>query len=106
MAQPEQTWRVLRGSVSYHLPQLQGQQFDWIYCDPPYQSRLYDAVLEAVSQGQLLAPTGEMALEYEEKYWRSPAHLGNLIRIREKRYGRSHLVFYAPQIPPEETTAE
>ncbi|MFM1841340.1 MAG: hypothetical protein RLZZ490_71 [Cyanobacteriota bacterium] len=94
LAQPEQTWQVLRGSVLKQLPTLAGQTFDWIYFDPPYASTLYDPVLQAIADLNLLNPQGEMAVEYDPQRWKAPDTIGNLQVIRQKKYGLSHLAFY------------
>ena len=86
-----------RGSVLKLLPTLAGQTFDWIYFDPPYGSGLYDPVLQAVADLRLLAPEGEMAVEYDPQQWKSLDKVGDLQLIRQKKYGLSHLVFYGWQ---------
>ena len=93
-AQPDQTWQVLRGSVLKVLPTLAGQRFDWIYFDPPYASKLYDPVLQAVADLNLLDPAGAMAVEYDPQHWQASATVGNLQLMRQKKYGLSHLAFY------------
>ncbi len=97
LAQPAQSWQVRRGSVLKLLPTLAGQTFDWIYFDPPYGSGLYDPVLQAVADLRLLAPEGEMAVEYDPQQWKSLDKVGDLQLIRQKKYGLSHLVFYGWQ---------
>ncbi len=93
VASPEQTWQVLRGDVRQRLPELAGQPFDRIYFDPPYASDLYDAVLAAIATHELLAPEGELAVEYGEASWQ-PSELPPLRLRAQKRYGRTHLAFY------------
>lgn len=97
LAQGEQTWQILRGSVLKLLPSLAGQTFDWIYFDPPYGSGLYDPVLQRVAELNLLAPTGEMAVEYDPQRWQLRQTVGTLPLIRQKKYGLSHLAFYGGQ---------
>ncbi|MBE9128460.1 16S rRNA (guanine(966)-N(2))-methyltransferase RsmD, partial [Coleofasciculus sp. LEGE 07081] len=69
VAQPEQEFKVLRGDVVGRLKTLAGQQFDRIYFDPPYASNLYQPVLEAIAKYQLLADSGELAVEYSPNHW-------------------------------------
>ncbi|MFN9175483.1 MAG: 16S rRNA (guanine(966)-N(2))-methyltransferase RsmD [Synechocystis sp.] len=97
LAQPDQSWQILRGSVLKLLPTLTGQTFDWIYFDPPYASELYEPVLKAVAELRLLNPAGEMAVEYDPKQWQFLETVGNLQLIRQKKYGLSHLAFYGWQ---------
>jgi len=69
VAQPEQTFKVIRGDVVRRLKTLADQQFDRIYFDPPYASDLYNPVLDAIAHYQLLADQGELAVEYSPNHW-------------------------------------
>ncbi|WP_159789389.1 16S rRNA (guanine(966)-N(2))-methyltransferase RsmD [Sodalinema gerasimenkoae] len=93
VAKPQQQFQVLRGDVLKRLPQLNGQVFDRIYFDPPYASSLYEPVLEAIAQLQLLSPQGELAVECDPQRpdIQTPRELG---RFRKKRYGNTELRFY------------
>lgn len=93
VAQPNQTYQVIRGDVLSWLPRLAGQPFHHIYFDPPYQSGLYQPVLTAISQHQLLAQTGELAVEHETEGWEAIA-LPTLTLRTQKKYGRTSLSFY------------
>lgn len=93
VAQPHQTYEVTRGDVLVWLPMLDGQQFHHIYFDPPYQSRLYQPVIEAIAQYQLLSPTGELAVEHDANDWEAIA-LPDLSIRTQKHYGRTVLTFY------------
>ncbi|NJN61432.1 MAG: 16S rRNA (guanine(966)-N(2))-methyltransferase RsmD [Coleofasciculaceae cyanobacterium RL_1_1] len=61
----EQTIRVLRGDAKRSLAMLAGASFDLIYFDPPYASSLYQPVLEAIVQFDLLTDDGEIAVEHD-----------------------------------------
>lgn len=91
--QPEQTFQVLRGDVVQRLKTLHGQQFDRIYFDPPYASDLYQPVLEAIAEYQILAPAGELAVEHNLTNW-----VGELFPTlevcRQKIYGNTAVTFY------------
>lgn len=93
VAQPHQTYRVIQGDVLAWLPKLADQQFEHIYFDPPYQSDLYQTVIQAIAQYQLLSLRGELAVEHEEKNWRAIDVPGLGLRS-QKRYGRTCLSFY------------
>ncbi len=92
LAKPDQQIQLLRGDVLKRLPTLEGQVFDRIYFDPPYQSDLYGPTMKTIAQLNLLAPNGELAVEH------APSGLLPLIPkleiIREKRYGNTALTFY------------
>jgi len=93
VAQSEQKFQVLRGDVVGQLPTLAGQQFDRIYFDPPYASGLYQPVLEAIAHYQILAPTGEMAVEHSPNNW-TVEPIPTLEICRQKVYGNTALTFF------------
>jgi len=88
-----QEWKVLRGDVLQRLKNLSGKQFDKIYFDPPYASGLYQPVLEAIADYQLLDPNGEIAAEHSPQNWTSPI-IPTWEICREKVYGNTALTFY------------
>lgn len=93
VAQPNQTIQVLRGDVVRQLKLLADQHFDRIYFDPPYASDLYQPVLDAIADYQLLADQGELAVEYSPNHW-TPQPIASLEIGRQKTYGNTALVFY------------
>jgi len=93
VASDAELFQVLRGDVVQQLEKLAGQQFDRIYFDPPYESDLYQPVLEAIGHYQILAPSGEMAVEHNCD--RSPFAGNETLEIcRQKVYGNTGLTFY------------
>ena len=96
VAQPTQQFQVLRGGVLTKLKTLAGKQFDRIYCDPPYESDLYQSVLEAIAEFNFLAPEGEMAVEHDPKFWKA-SEIPGLAISRKKVYGNTALTFYRPK---------
>ncbi|MEC4817454.1 MAG: 16S rRNA (guanine(966)-N(2))-methyltransferase RsmD [Scytonema sp. PMC 1069.18] len=86
-------FQVLRGDVVQLIPKLAGQQFDRIYFDPPYASGLYQPVIEALVQYQLLDPTGEIAVEHSSQDW-TPPIIPTWEICREKVYGNTALTFF------------
>ena len=94
-AQPQQQFQVLRGDVVQGLKKLQGQQFDYIYFDPPYEGDLYQPVIDAIARLQLLHETGELAVEHNPKFWQAIS-LPSLEIYRQKVYGETALTFYRP----------
>ena len=93
VSQPDQKFQVLRGDVVQRLKALSGQQFDRIYFDPPYASNLYQAVLNAIAQEQLLADAGEIAVEHSSSHW-AIEPIPKLEVCRQKTYGSTGLTFY------------
>lgn len=88
-----QQFQILRGHVLQRLSDLQGQVFDHIYCDPPYASDLYKPLLEAIDRYQLLAQTGELAMEHAPDR-PLPEQWHSLVVCRRKSYGSVALTFY------------
>jgi len=93
VAEPEQAFQVLQGNVVGRLKTLVGQSFDYIYFDPPYASNLYQPVIEAIAQYQLLDAEGELAVEHSPNN-RLEIPLPNLEICRQKVYGNTALTFY------------
>ncbi|RCJ25761.1 16S rRNA (guanine(966)-N(2))-methyltransferase RsmD [Nostoc sp. ATCC 43529] len=93
LASAEQEFRVLRGDIIGQLKTLSGKQFDRIYFDPPYASGLYEPVLVAIAQHQLLDPNGEIAVEHASQDWTSP-EIPTWEICRQKTYGNTSLTFY------------
>lgn len=92
VAQPDQRIQVIRGDVVKKLPTLAGQCFDCIYFDPPYASNLYQPVVDAIAQFNLLAPHGEFALEHHCQPF--TLTLPPTLEIcRQKQYGNTALTF-------------
>jgi 16S rRNA (guanine966-N2)-methyltransferase len=93
LVQPEQSFKVLKGDVLLKIKSLEGQQFDWIYFDPPYDSYLYLPVLKAIASFKLIRSTGAIAVEHNPKLWQAKEVPG-LIIYRTKSYGNTTLTFY------------
>ncbi|MGB3534168.1 MAG: 16S rRNA (guanine(966)-N(2))-methyltransferase RsmD [Microcoleaceae cyanobacterium] len=96
VASNEQNFKIIRGNVTTKLKTLAGQKFDRIYFDPPYQSHLYQPVLNAIAQFQLLAVEGEIAVEHHPKRWDIP-DINQLEICRQKVYGNSAVTFFIAQ---------
>lgn len=101
VATPEQSFQVICADLRQKLPSLAGQQFDRIYFDPPYDGDLYQPVLEAIGQYQLLAAEGEIAAEHRPDR-PLPDRIGSddrpaLACLRQKVYGNTALMFYGWQ---------
>ncbi|MDJ1174131.1 16S rRNA (guanine(966)-N(2))-methyltransferase RsmD [Roseofilum capinflatum] len=86
-------FRVWSGDVVKRLQRLEGDRFDRIYFDPPYQSSLYQPVLEAIADLHLLSDTGELAVEHSPQL-PPPGELDGLEILRQKVYGNSAVTFY------------
>jgi 16S rRNA (guanine966-N2)-methyltransferase len=99
-------FRLINGRVQKFLPTLVGQQFDLIYCDPPYQGNLYQRVLDAIQEGDLLAAGGEIALEHGVDRDLSQELILTALEIcRQKTYGSVALTFLHKTAPTVEAGA-
>ena len=94
-----QNFQLLRGDIITRLVELEGQQFDRIYFDPPYAGGLYQPVLAAIDRYKLLAPLGEIAVEHspDSKISSLPVDLATLKLCRHKNYGNTSISFYQIQ---------
>ncbi|MDJ0573627.1 MAG: 16S rRNA (guanine(966)-N(2))-methyltransferase RsmD [Xenococcaceae cyanobacterium MO_234.B1] len=93
IATPEQTFQIIRGDATAKLASLQGIQFERVYFDPPYESKLYEPVLNAIVSYSLLATKGAIAVEHNPKIWQ-PKDIPGLVMNRTKVYGNTALTFY------------
>ncbi|WP_019504860.1 16S rRNA (guanine(966)-N(2))-methyltransferase RsmD [Pleurocapsa sp. PCC 7319] len=94
IVQSEQSCQVLQGDVLVKLKSLAGQQFDWIYFDPPYDSYLYLPVLKAIAALKLVTTEGAIAVEHNPQLWQAK-EVSGLEIYRTKSYGNTTLSFYA-----------
>lgn len=94
IAQEGQSYEIFQGDVLVKLKKLTGQQFDWIYFDPPYDSYLYLPVLKAIASLGLVTPEGAIAVEHNPRLWQAKEVSGLKI-YRTKTYGNTTLSFYA-----------
>ncbi|QDZ39640.1 16S rRNA (guanine(966)-N(2))-methyltransferase RsmD [Euhalothece natronophila Z-M001] len=93
VASLEQEFRVLKGDVQEKIKALQGEEFHFIYFDPPYGSDLYDSILRSIVELKLLAVEGEIAVEHDPKQWNNH-EIEGLELIRQKKYGNTYLTFF------------
>jgi 16S rRNA (guanine966-N2)-methyltransferase len=70
-----------------------GVRFDVVFLDPPYDSPLYEALLEQIGTTRLLESDGVAVAEHFHKRV-LPETIGGLSRTREVRIGDHRLSFY------------
>jgi 16S rRNA (guanine(966)-N(2))-methyltransferase RsmD len=87
--------QVFRQEASIALAALAdaGRQFDVVFLDPPYESDLYEPLIE-LSGERLLAAGGVVVAEHFHKRG-LPERIGALVRTRLKRVGDHCLNFYS-----------
>jgi 16S rRNA (guanine966-N2)-methyltransferase len=86
---------VFQQDARVALPALAdaGHRFDIVYLDPPYDSPLYEQLLEELGGGRLLEPDGLVVVEHFHKR-AVPERIGRLARTRSVRVGDHRLSFY------------
>jgi len=84
---------VICSDVRKVMPVLEGEGFDIIYADPPYQSRMAHAILRGVDRGKLLNQDGVLAIEHARAD-DPPAEEGDLVAFDKRDYGQSSISFY------------
>jgi len=72
----------------------QNLSFDIIFLDPPYQTDLADKVLDTLAKYRLLGESGSIIVEHSYKKDLS-ATIGNIMLVREYRYGDTGLSRYS-----------
>lgn len=87
---------ILRGDVFSHLQRLenQGQQFDLVFCDPPYHQGLSQRALAWLDASHILAEDALVVVEHGGDENDLPA-TKNLQLVRNQRYGKTtQISFY------------
>ena len=94
---------VLQADVARALERLaaDGERFDVIFLDPPYEADLVDATLEQLGDGALLTAESIVVAQHLTK--RAPSSTaGVLTAVRQRRFGETTLTSFrigAPQKP-------
>jgi 16S rRNA (guanine(966)-N(2))-methyltransferase RsmD len=68
-------------------------QFDIIFLDPPYRRGLVEKSLKEISACGILCVDGEVIAEHDFRE-AAPEQVGELVMMRQKRYGTTMLSFY------------
>ncbi len=91
IANSDQTFQVIKGDAIKILPKLKPRYFDLVYFDPPYQSDLYQPVLQALPP--LLAKDAIIIAECD-RLRPLPDVIGDLVCSDRRQYGQTSLHFY------------
>jgi 16S rRNA (guanine966-N2)-methyltransferase len=88
----EQVELVRSGAEDWIGTGAGGQAFDLVFLDPPYRDaeRIAGSLDPVI--GSILAPGGRLVVESEA---RRPLELPSLETLRERRYGRTLITFFA-----------
>jgi 16S rRNA (guanine966-N2)-methyltransferase len=71
----------------------QGESFDVIFLDPPYQRNWVKACLEAIARENLLRASGTLVVEHSARE-QPEAEYGSLILKDQRKYGDTWLSFF------------
>ena len=93
--QVEDRCHIYKRDVFLMLDQFvrQGLQFDLVYMDPPYRLQRCDALMEALVQKNLLAPSAIVIVESLKEDGFAEAH-GDLQKQKESTYGITKITYY------------
>ena len=72
-------------------------EFDLVYFDPPYASKIHESCVKQIAEADILLPTGMLVIEHrrvQEADWAESLMLGELILSRQERYSDTMLSFY------------
>jgi len=73
------------------------QKFDIIFLDPPYYGDLSKKTLQTLGAYDILAPNGFIVVQHFKKD-KLPGESGQLVLVKEARYGDTFLSFYRKNI--------
>ena len=77
------------------IQRYKGPKVDIIYCDPPYESPIYEPVFEAIDQGLVRFGSGRALVIFEHRKSRELPQDTPALKIYQKReYGDVHLSLY------------
>lgn len=74
----------------------QGEMFDLIFVDPPYDRGLARRTLRALAESSLLTPETTIVVEHSRKE-ELDSNVENLQMIRQRSYGDTLVSFYRPE---------
>ena len=72
---------------------LEGEKFDYIFCDPPYDFKAYDDLFFYINKYNLLDKKGIMIVEVRKDTDLKEEYLGIKL-YKEKKYGITKLLYY------------
>jgi len=72
-----------------------GEQFDFIFLDPPYGKGLVEKALKMLSSGKILKEDGIITLKHSDRELPSERY-GSLILNDQRAYGSQYVSFFTP----------
>jgi len=88
---------ALLKQVAERGAEILGGQFDYISVTPPYEAVNFPELMEQLSTSPLVKEDTCIVVEYPIKSKREmPETCGVLVKIKDRRYGRTHVAIYGP----------
>ena len=84
---------IVNGSCFDYLRRYDGDGFDIVFLDPPYNMGLIEPSLEAVAGGGALSENGIVVLESDSTDFRG--EVPGLQIVKQRRYGRTYITVYS-----------
>jgi len=79
------------------FPESVGGTFDFISVTPPYVKVSYPELMGLLDKSPLLGPNTIVIVEYARREKKQiPDDLGPLVKIRDRKYGRTFIAIYGP----------
>lgn len=97
--------RVVAGDAFRFLKNPGDERFDFVYIAPPQYKGIWIRALQAVDEGEVLAPGGAAIVQIHPKE-RQEVPLRRLRLFDERRYGSTLLLFYRLEEKEEAAPAE
>ncbi|HIP92836.1 MAG TPA: 16S rRNA (guanine(966)-N(2))-methyltransferase RsmD [Desulfurobacteriaceae bacterium] len=90
---PKEKYEIINMDFKEALEYLakRGDKFDFIYCDPPYERKYYEEVINLIKKGNLLNKYGILTLEDRKKRPVMQDYKKDVVETRE--YGATRLMF-------------
>lgn len=72
------------------------EKIDVFFIDPPYESGLYETCISQIDILDLLSDDGIIITEHDTRF-AMPDSVGNIVKVKERKYGRTMLTLYSKQ---------
>ena len=82
---------LIKGISRINLPE--GQAFDLVFLDPPYQKGLLQFMIKDVAKGTILAPRAQIITEHSKKE-SMPLSIGHIRMKKNRTYGDTSISLY------------
>ena len=91
---------ILAGDYTKTLNRIK-DKVDIFFLDPPYHDGLYENCLSLIEELDLLQDDGIIVAEHG-KYDEMPEQIGNLVKVKERRYGKIIVSIYQYAVEEEQ----